>query len=110
MNYLFGSTQKKTTKDERHLDIDQKMLSYKVKVTTDKRRQSAQVLGDFESDLFANKQKREQHRRQNSAMSSVDIKATLAEEWIRFFKERLKDISKSELEHNNVEIINFSWP
>ena len=32
------------------------------------------------------------------------------EEWIRFFKSRLVEISQSELEHYNAKIISFSWP
>jgi len=33
-----------------------------------------------------------------------------AEEWILFLRERLHSIKNSVVEHNNVEVVKFSWP
>ena len=39
-----------------------------------------------------------------------ELKTAVAEEWLRFLKERLQQMEEGEGEHNNVKVVGFCWP
>ena len=99
--------------------ILQKMQVYKSIVSEEKKKYEMQQLDNIathylntegeSSPILLRKAHTMQHN-QLRPLSKRDIKQALSEEWIEFFKSRLAEIGRSELEHNNAQIISFNWP